>query len=173
MASRCSGISCLIALGLLAQSGWSDFLEHRAAVGFSAHPSLDRSIPGFFTDQAVSSHETADGTSVVFASGETTDRGGRLLIWSVVDEFNSIGGSGTAATTSQFVDRGLPPPGNRGGGREIAPVGPFAGIFPVTIEPGFSQPAVPSLTPTVVPSPGSALLGVLGLAAAVSARRRA
>lgn len=173
MASRRSGFSCLIALGVFSQPGWSDFLEHRASVDFSARPSLEWSVPSFVARHEVDLNEVTALRAADFATGETANRSGRLLIWSIVDEFDSNGRPGAAGATSPFVDPGLPPPGNRGGGREIAPAGPSAGIVPVTIEPGFSRPAVPSITPTVVPSPSSALLGALGLAAAISARRRA
>lgn len=172
MASRCSGFSCLIALGAFAQPGWSDFREHRASVDFSARPSLEWSVPSFVARHEFGLNDVTVLGSADFATGETAERSGRLLNWSIADELDSNSRPGAAAAMTPFVDPGLPPPGNRGGGREIAPAGPSAGIFPVTIEPGFSRPAVPSITPTVVPSPGSALLGVLGLAAAVTARRR-
>lgn len=173
MASRCSGFSCLIALGAFAQPGWSDFREHRASVDFSARPSLEWSVTSFLTRHDFALEEVPGLRSADFATGETAERSGGLLIWSIADELDSNGRPGAAAAMSPFVDPGLPPPGNRGGGREIAPAGPSAGIFPVTIEPGSSYPGGPNITPTVVPSPSSALLGLFGLAAAVTARRRA
>lgn len=149
-----------------------------ATVRFAAHA---RATPQFTVDATGISLDDSARLKLVRDAGDPAARRPAALTSTHAPSIaEAVILANSAGASSAIADVFWPPPGAgggppapRGGGREPGPLGGFGHLTPITIVPGFGQPSSPVLPIQPLPAPGSALLGVLGIAAAAVARRRA